>query len=294
MELAAILRRQWILTCVLAVLTLVGVAGALVKLGSTYQSTGSVVFLTSKDSAKVFGGNPYLGFNSALNQTADVVRYEVMDIRTANALADRGYSSSYMISDAIDTAGPVLLIQITGHNKTNVEHTLYGVLSEISVKLNSLQAGLTPGNKIRSLVVASSPTATVLVSKKARPLLEVLGLGLIFTIGIPVVVDAVRTRRSSRKATKGDSSSRGEPGRAPVRPGPGSDRPVRPGYGSDMPVRSGHSGDRSDPSGYVGERSAPAPGRPHDSADRNEVTQRSAGFGERRRPDDWAKATRRP
>jgi hypothetical protein len=284
MQLAAILRRQWILTCVLVALTLVGVVGALVKLGSTYQSTGSVAFLTSKDSAKVFGGNPYLGFNSSLNQAADVVRYEVMDIRTANALAERGYSSSYMITDAIDTAGPVLLIQVTGHNKTAVEHTLYGVLNEISTKLNSLQAGLTPDNRIRVVVLASSPKATILVSKKARPLLEVLGIGFILIIGVPSMVDAVRTRGSAQEGARSESTSRSEPGRVPARSGYGSGRPARSGYGSE----------RSDGPDYGSEPKVPTPARPYDTANRSEAIRRSGEPSEKDSPERHARAARRP
>jgi hypothetical protein len=304
MELAAILRRQWILTCVMVVVTLVGVIGVLIKLSWTYQSTGSVVFLISKNSAKNFGGNPYLGFDTALNQTADVVRYEVMDIETANHLAAQGYPGSYLITDAIDTAGPVLQVQVTGHNKTAVEHTLYGVLNQISVKLNTLQAGVAPDNKIRELVIATSPKATVLVSKKARPLLEVLGIGFILIIGVPSIVDAVRTRRPARKGPRRESASQSESGQVTTRSGYGSDRPARSGYGSDRPARSGYSSDRPARSGYSSEgpdgsdygaeRRVPAPARPYDTADRNEATRRSAEPSERRSPEGQAKAARRP
>jgi hypothetical protein len=263
MELVAALRRQWILTCALLVLTLVGAAGALVKLPWTYQSTGNVVFLVSKNSAKTFGGNPYLGFNAALNQTADVVRYEVMDVNTANHLASQGYSSSYLITDAIDTAGPVLLVTVTGHDKTGVEHTLYGVLNEISVKLSSVQLGLAPDNKIRDLVLSTTPQAKKLVSKKARPLLEVVGLGFIFTVAIPLVVDAVRTRRSGRKSAR-----------------------RRTAFGS----QPGEARDRSD---NADELPIPASARPYGTADRRRAARRSEDYSERRRPEGRARTARR-
>jgi hypothetical protein len=265
-------------------LTLVGVVGVLVKLPWTYQSTGSVVFLLSKDSAKGFGGNPYLGFNSALNQTADIVRYEVMDVNTANYLKAHGYSSSYLVTDAVDTTGPVLLVQVTGHNKAAVEHTLYGVLNQVSTKLNSLQAGMAPGNQIRELVIATSPKATALVSKKARPLLEVLGLGVILTIGIPSVVDAVRTRRSDHTSERRDPAFLSEPGQLPNRPGYEGERPVRSGYAAERPDRTDH----------VGEQRVPAPTRPYDTADRSDATRRSTEPSERGRPGARARASRRP
>lgn len=189
------IRRRWILACVLFLFTLTATAAALFKLPWTYQSAASVVFLASRNTAKLAGGNPYLAFNSTLNQTADVVRYEMMDVRTANFLAAHGYSGVYMISDAIDTPGPVLNITVTGPNKAVVEHTLYGVTREITRKLTMIQAGLSPNNIIHDMLISFTPQATVLHSKKARPLVAVFALGLIFTLGITQVVDAVLVRR---------------------------------------------------------------------------------------------------
>ena len=106
MELLSSLRRRWILACILLVLTLAGTAYGYRKLPPTYQATSSVVFLAPKNMTKAFGNNPYLAFTSNINLTADVVRYETMDMRTAQLLAAEGYTSTYEVSDAVDTAGP--------------------------------------------------------------------------------------------------------------------------------------------------------------------------------------------
>ena len=199
MELLSSLRRRWILTCSLLLLTLIGTAAALVKLPATYESVSSVVFLAPKNVAKAYGGNPYLAFNSTLNQTADVVRYEVMDLRTVNSLAARGYTSTYLVTDATDTAGPVLVVTVTGKNQAEVEHSLYGVTSEVSTKLNELQPGLTSSNKVSDVIITFTPKPTVLSSKKSRPITVVIGLGLLLTVGIPLIVDSALIRRRSRK-----------------------------------------------------------------------------------------------
>ncbi len=199
MELLSSLRRRWILASVLLFLTLAGTAFAFVNLPSTYKAGSSIVFLAPTKVAQSFGGNPFLAFNTALNQTADVVRYGTMDVRTVNLLAARGFTSTYLVIDATDTAGPVLTVTVTGHNKASVERTLGGVTSEIGRQLNSLQAGLTPGNKIQDLVITYTPKATVVASRKARPLSVVAGLGLVLTLGIPFIVDAVLLRRRSRQ-----------------------------------------------------------------------------------------------
>jgi hypothetical protein len=194
MEILASLRRRWILAYLLLLITLGGTAAAYLKLPWTYQSESSIVFLVPKNVAKSFGGNPYLAFNTTLNETADVVRYETMDERTVDSLAQQGYTSSYLVSDATDTAGPVLIVTVTGHDQAAVEHTLQGVTNEVSTKLAGLQVGLTPGNLIRDAIITFTPKATVLTSKKVKDLVVALGLGLVLTIAIPVLTDAQRAR----------------------------------------------------------------------------------------------------
>jgi hypothetical protein len=198
-EILSSLRRQWILACFLLLVTLAGTAYALVKIPWTYEAKSSVVFLIPAQQSKSFDGNPYLGFSESLNETADVVRYEVMDITTVNLLAAHGYTSTYLVADAIDTPGPVLDVTVTGKNKAITEHTLYGVTSEITTKLSELQGGIASSKKIRDLVITYTPQATRLASKKARPLTVVVGLGLILTVGIPVLVDAAYLRRRNRR-----------------------------------------------------------------------------------------------
>jgi hypothetical protein len=197
-ELLSILRRRWILACSLFVLTLVGVAFEFVRVPWTYQSMSSVVFLAPTNVAKSYGANPYLAFNATLNQTADVVRYEVNDARTANALIARGDTSTYLVTDAVDTAGPVLIVTVTGSSKAGVESTLAAVTQQITVKLAGLQTTITPPNKIRDLVITFTPEATRVAKKKVKPLLVVFALGLVFTIGVPVIVDAQRSARRKK------------------------------------------------------------------------------------------------
>ncbi|SRR6266566_75446 len=217
MESLRALRRRWILTSVLLLLTLAATAAAVVKLPWTYQSQAMTVLLASKNAAKSAGNNPYLAFDQSLTLTADVVRREVMDPRTALALKTRGYPALYQVAAASDTSGPVLLITVTGGNKTVVEHTLYGVTAEVDAKLASLQAGIAPQNQIRSLLVSLTPKATLSAGKKARPLVVVLALGLAFTFAIPQIVDAQATRRRTRKRRRaGGLPGDGYPGAQPA------------------------------------------------------------------------------
>ena len=209
MESLRVLRGRWILTSVLLLLTLAGAVGTVVKLPWTYQSQGMTALLSSPSASKLSGGNPYLAFNESLSYTADLVRREVMDPRTALALSARGYTGTYLVIDAVDTSGPVLVTTVTGSNKNTVENTLHGVMAELNTKLVDLQAGISSYNQITSVVVSMAPNATRSTSKKARPLVVVLAVGLMFTFAIPQIVDARAIRRRVRRTTA-DRAAAGE------------------------------------------------------------------------------------
>jgi hypothetical protein len=209
MDLVSSLRRRWILTCGLLLLTIAATLLGILKLAPTYQSQSSVILLASQTAAKAYGGNPYLAFNSTLNQTADVVRYELMDQRTVAALDKAGFRSIYLVTDAIDTSGPVLIITATGHDRSSVERTLSGVTSEAGAKLAGLQATLLPVNKIRSVVITFQPKPTTVASKKLRPLSVIAGGGLLLTIGIPLLVDAIIIRRRAERSASSSDDERG-------------------------------------------------------------------------------------
>ena len=189
------LRKRWGLTAALLILTLIAVVVALVKLPWSYSATADIMLLPSNNLAKSYGGNPFLAFNSTINETADVIRYEATDMHTAKILAAAGYTQGYTIKDALDTSAPILLITVTGSNAGAVEYTLTGVVNEISTLLASQQSGFSAVNHIHDMVIASNPLASRVISKKARPLIIVLAVGLFFTVAIPVLVDAVTERR---------------------------------------------------------------------------------------------------
>lgn len=195
MEIMKILAKRWALTTALLILTIMATAVALVKLPWTYTAAAEVMLLPSKNLAQTYGGNPFLAFNPTINETADVIRYEATDIRTTQVLAAAGYTQGYTITDAVGTSAPILLITATGSDTGAVEHTLTGVVNKISTLLAGLQSSFSPANRIHDMVIASDPQANRATSKKARPLLVVFAAGLLFTVAVPVLVDAVAERR---------------------------------------------------------------------------------------------------
>jgi capsular polysaccharide biosynthesis protein len=202
MESFRTLRRHWKLTAVLLVLALVGAVGAYAELPSTYQSTATTLLLNSK-AAQAVAGNPYLSFDPALAQTADIVCLEVTDPSTALTLIDKGYTASYSAAVSSATGAPMIQITATGSNAASVQNTLQGVTNAVNAKLLQLQKSVAPENRITSQLLSSSPTATELTSKKSKPVVIVLGLGLILAFAIPQAVESVTARRKARRDLTG-------------------------------------------------------------------------------------------
>ena len=197
------LRRRWILTTALLLLTLVGTAMIWVKKPGPYQAESMVALIPSHQSSIVNGNNPYLSFGGSENIAGDIVLRQMMAPQTVAALADRGYGDSFEIVDDPATSGPILDITVTGSNQSQVESTLQGVTAATQAKLIALQADLKPTDRITSMVASQDPSAHLLVSKKARLVVLVLGLGLILTYAIPQIVDAEITRRRGRRGRRG-------------------------------------------------------------------------------------------
>lgn len=257
MELTRILRRRWAATTVMIVLSLVVIAVADLKLPATYQATSHVLFLPSKDLSKTYGGNPYLAFNSTLNQTADVIRYEVTDFSEAQALQAEGYTQGYTITDVFDTAAPVLLITVTGKSKSAIEHTLTGVTQEVSAKLAQQQVKLPAYDSITSTVISFNDNPSAVSSKKLRSLMIVVAACVLLSIALPVIIDIVALRRGRRRDGQGES---GNSRRSPQGAGAGTQDRDGPGmreqdYGDYRDYRDSPRRDREEASRTMADQS---------------------------------------
>jgi capsular polysaccharide biosynthesis protein len=198
MEIMQVLRKRWALTTTFLILTIIATATAVVKLPWTYTSAANVLFVPSQNLARAYGGNPYLAFSTTINELADAISYETTDPVAAQALATAGYTQGYTITNALNTSAPILLITVTGSSAGAVEHTLTGVVDEVSTLLARQQSDYRPADRVHDTVIASDPRATRVTSKKARPLIAVLGAGLVFTVAVPILVDAVAERARRR------------------------------------------------------------------------------------------------
>jgi hypothetical protein len=175
-----------------------------------------VLLVPSQQASKLNGNNPYMSYGGSENIAGDIVLRQVMDPAAITALASRGYTASYTVADDPTTSGPILDITVTGKNQALVENTLQGVTSEVQAKITALQSFLTPANRITSQVISFHPTAKLEVSKKARTIVLIVGLGLVLTYALPQILDAeIRRRRGETR--DGDRVSGSGYGPPPVR-----------------------------------------------------------------------------
>jgi hypothetical protein len=193
------LRKHWVLTSCLVLLTLFASVGAWVKTSGPYQAESQVVFLASQQASKLNGNNPYLSFQDSLNMTGDIVREGVMDPRVVAALAAKGFKDTYLVQDDVLSAGPVLDIIATGPTKAGVMATQAAVTADVQSQLQQLQSDVLPKNQITSQVISSSLQPTLLITKKARPVVAVLFLGALLILIVPQIVDAVQNRYGNRR-----------------------------------------------------------------------------------------------
>jgi hypothetical protein len=202
-ELLRIWRRRPILTAALLTVAAAGVTAAVMSLPPTYQSNSSVVLLASRSVARLYGGNPYMSFSSSLTLTGDVLSRELMAPATVSDLAARGITDPYMVALApynTVTTGSVLLVTVTGSEKSAVETALDAVTHQINVELFRMQAKVSPHDRIRAAMLSFTPEATLSVSQTARPLVLAGAAVLLLALGIPVIVDGRAARRRLRDA----------------------------------------------------------------------------------------------
>jgi hypothetical protein len=187
------------LTAAMLILAAAIAITALMIMPRTYQSSASVIMLAPRAAARQMGGNPYLSFSPSLTLTASAVGDEVMAPGTAQALAARGYRSSYTVALApftTTTTGSVLIITVTGSDKASVQATLRAVTAQVSTALSGLQGHVAKRARIRSATLSSSSQPALSTSQTARPLILVIVPVILVALGVPVIVDGQIERRA--------------------------------------------------------------------------------------------------
>jgi hypothetical protein len=230
-EFGRVIRRRWY---VLLPLLLI-VAGLTAKVRDEipvkYQSTSTVSLLASQQStvgtsALPGTGNPFLSFDSSLNDTADFLARRVNSASAANTLAAEGVTGTYSAVLAA-SQGPFITLTVeasTGAATTGEMKTLIA-FTALQLKALQVQEGVSTANMIRAAVIV--PGSEPAAQNKSRDQ-DTIGVGV---AGAAVVFLAVfaydaltasrrRSRKRSGRVARPAAAAGPPPGAEPVRPGP--------------------------------------------------------------------------
>ncbi|WP_182872788.1 hypothetical protein [Microbispora sp. H10670] len=287
MEAVFVLARRWTITIPLLVLTIAAVTAGYLLLPWTYESSGTVVFLTSRQIAeKNTGGNPYLAFDGSLSITAELVGRAVDDELTAQDLAQHGLTGTYETQIPPDSRAPLLKVTVTHSDPAMAQATMEAILKRIPAALDDLQKTNSSISQVRLSVLTKSKKPERVVTSKIRSLVGVLAVGLMLTVGAPLIIESIKNpRRPIQPKRVPDPNGGLAPKRlrldddaptavhvwppaaaAPARP-PASGNPPEPA----RPRRDGQGSSRSRTRGTRRTPRANPDGNPNAAGDRNDT-----------------------
>ncbi|WP_214409869.1 hypothetical protein [Sphaerisporangium fuscum] len=207
-SLRALLRR-WPVTLTLLVVTLAATVGALVAIPWQYESTATVVFLSSRKGSQPVGGNPWLAFDGSLTITAEVISRGMSDERTLQRLKEEGDTADYTVGLAQDSRGPLLDITATGPDPKVAQRTMETLAALSQERLTEMQkkSAILPDATIRAELVTSTDEAQLTPQKKIRLLVIVFAGGMLLTVGVPLFLESLAQKR--RRLAQGEQETTG-------------------------------------------------------------------------------------
>jgi hypothetical protein len=200
-----ILWRRKGLTLALLMLTLLGAAGAGIKLPLKYNASITATLLNSKKSSETLGdGNPYLSFDSAMVDMANLLALKLTSDANTLALQQNGYTASFqaqVLSENDENEEPFIQVSVEGDGKETVGRTLQGVAASLRAQLGQVQAGVPAKERLSLQTLAEVSTPVPSWSAKIKPVVGFLAIGLLLTFLLPQAVEgSVARRRKIRDA----------------------------------------------------------------------------------------------
>lgn len=207
-----ILWRRKGLTLSLLLLTLLGAACAGVILPWKYSASITETLLNSESSSETLGGgNPYLSFDAAMVDMANLLAVKLTSNANTLILQQNGYTASFqaqVLSENPENEEPFIQITVDGSSKETVSQTLQGVTASLSALLQQVQAGVPTKGRLSLQTIAEVSTPVRSLSAKVKPLVGFLAVGLILTFLIPQAVEGSFVRRRNiPSALAGDRPS---------------------------------------------------------------------------------------
>jgi capsular polysaccharide biosynthesis protein len=219
-EVARIIRARWYVMAPLLLLT-VALAFAVDRAVPTkYQSTSSIALLSSQSATSGTEtlpgtGNPFLNFNTSLNDTADFLVRRLGSNDAANDLHSRGVTETYVVALAAGAQGPFITLSVTGTNPQHVLTSMNTLSAYTREQLRAIQetASAKPVDMIRSMVIVPPGPPSAQHKTKTQDVLGAGIGGLVVTfLSVFLVENIATSRRRRRRKVPFGAGADAEPG----------------------------------------------------------------------------------
>lgn len=180
------LRRRWYVALPLAALTGAATAAAALTIPTQYQARAMVSLLTAQSGVQGRTGrpqyvNPFLAFDAALTDTADLLTRRLDSPTAATRLRAEGATDNYAAGLAANAPGPFITLTVTGVQPKHVAASLHTLLGYTAQQLTTIQAraGVSPASMIRSFVIIAPTRPTAQPARKVPTVLGIAIAGLV-------------------------------------------------------------------------------------------------------------------
>jgi hypothetical protein len=201
--------RHWRVTGPAALVTVIGLAGALQLSSPTYEATGSIVLLSPPEAPDVdaspesappqeVGQNPFARYGD-LAVVADIL-VRIMDGDSTRAeFESRGVTGYEVVANRFQR-GPVVDVTGQGPSPEAAIRSAGTVLTEVDTTLAELQQaeGADPDYFITSAGLEPPSTATAMYGSTVRAAIAALAVGAFGTLALAVLAEALTRRRAVR------------------------------------------------------------------------------------------------
>jgi capsular polysaccharide biosynthesis protein len=213
-DVAKLLWRRWYLTAPLLLLTVAAMVWMALVVKPDYKAVGNVTLLPPRETTQAA-----IGTTQEVNPWEPSALAEATLIRLqSKALADSldadGYRGEWTVT-TLDTDAPIISIEVVSPTEEQARAALAALVTVVQEEVSTKQEAykLSDGEKITTLPLEKADSVEKVTTKLKRALVVVFGVGLILTIGVAVLVDAVLRRRARRQV---EDSSGAIPAPVPV------------------------------------------------------------------------------
>jgi len=170
-----------------------------------YKATGHLIIVSPAQTTQALNNaaptkvhNPWedLGFR-ALAQTA-ILKVQSADM--LKQLVDQGYSDNLTL--AVDDRTPVITIEVVAHSSTIATATIREVIKNLDDAVTQAQTvyGVQRDSLFTAYPIDQGDSVETVTSTQKRVMAVIAGIGLVATVAVTIIIDALLRRRSRRRA----------------------------------------------------------------------------------------------